>query len=270
MPVQKLCCLLMHMNRDTKLTICRVCLAAVLAAACAFADPITGSGAWQTFPGALNSDGAPFFDVPSQDGVNGNVGFYLSGYSGAYSVRSLHVTPDWYGDASGDAVTDFYFNLSHSTLVATLRMENTAWSLLNEFGWYDVDNPTVLHKVFSGSDVAGATVTFTPSAHYGYYLTTPMGGTGETYYTQSSLNPAGDVTQQHFAAFRSTTSAPDRMWIGMEDQPLAYAGLEWGGDYNDMVVEIVGSPEPASGLLAGGSLLALAFVLRRMRSRQAR
>lgn len=256
----------MHMNRDTKLTICRVCLAAVLAAACAFADPITGSGVWQTFPGALNSDGAPFFDVPSQDGVNGNVGYYLSGYSGAYPARSLHVTPDWYGDASGDAVTNFYFNLTHSALTATLRMENTEWVLLNEFGWYDVSNPTVLHTIFSGSDAAGATVVFTPSEYYGYYLTTAL---GETYYTQSSLNPAGDRSQQHFAAFRSTEAEPDRMWIGMEDQPLACAGLEWGGDYNDMVVEIVGAPEPASGLLAGGSLLALALGLRRIRSRQA-
>jgi hypothetical protein len=228
-----------------------------LAVVGAFADPITGTGSWQDFPATLQSDGAPFYDSVSYDGTNGNVGYFLSGYNGAYSTASLHVTPQWYGDVAGQAVTDYYFNLTHSLLTATLRLENTDWSLLNEFGWYDVASPAVLHAIFAGPDVVGTTVSFTPSDTYGYYITS---GIGETYYTQSSLNPSAETSHQHFAAFRdSLTAEPDRMWIGVEDLPLRYCGEEIRGDYNDMVVEIVGTPEPATGLLAGGSLLALAL-----------
>jgi hypothetical protein len=255
----------MKTNRHIRILISRVCLAAALLAGGAYADPITGSGVWQDFPLTLESDGYPFLDTPSLDGPNGNLAYYLSGYGGAYLLRTPRVTPQWYGYGSGGAVADYYFNSSYSLLTATLLLENSAWAQLNEFGWYDASSPTVLHTLFRGADAAGASITFTPSAQYGYYLTNGM---GLTYYTQSSLNPVGDTEDQHFAALRASNLESDRMWIGAEDLPLLYAADEMGGDRNDMVVRVLGTPEPATGLLAGGSLLALAWGLRWARSRR--
>jgi hypothetical protein len=256
------------MNRDIQKILCRACMVGLLAVVGAFADPIMGTGSWQDFPATLHSDGTPFYDRFSYDGTNENVGYFLSGYDGAYAATSLHVTPQWYGDVAGQAATDYYFNLAHSQLTATLRLENSARSLIDEFGWYGVSNPLVLNPIFVGADPLGTTVSFTPSDTYGYYLTS---GVGETYYTQSSLNPSAETNHQHFAAFRDSLAAePGRTWIGVEDLPLLYCGEEVGGDYNDTVVEIVGSPEPATGLLAGGGLLALALILRWARKRSGR
>jgi hypothetical protein len=257
----------MHMNRDIRTTIFRVCLVGLLAAVGAFADAITGTGTWQAFPGTLDLDGYPYVDRPSGDGLRGSAAFYLSGYGGSYGARSLGVTPDWYGETSGEAATDYYFNLAQANLTATLRLENSEWRLNDEFGWYDVSNPTILHTLFAGPASVGAIVTFTPSVQYGYYLTSAY---GETYYTQSSLNPSGDATQQHFALFRSTDPTQDKIWVGAEDLPVRCAAYEMGGDYNDMVVEIVGTPEPATGFLAGGTLLALAMGIRWARSKRTR
>jgi hypothetical protein len=256
------------MNRDFQRIVGRACLAGLLAVVGAFADPITGAGSWQEFPATLQLDGAPYYDGVSFDGTRGNVGYFLSGYEGAYSTASLHVTPEWYGDAAGQAVTDYYFNLSHTQLVATLRLENSERRLINEFGWYSVGNPAALNPIFAGADTVGTVVSFTPSETYGYYLTSSL---GEIYYTQSSLNSSAETSHQHFAAFRDGLAAdPDRMWIGVEDLPLRDCGAEMRGDYNDVVVEIVGTPEPATGLLAGASLLALAMILGWARKRGGR
>jgi hypothetical protein len=256
------------MVRDIQRTVCWVLLAGLLSTAGAFADSITGAGIWQDFPVTLESDRAPYMDSPSNDGARGNVAFFLSGYNGAYPAKSPHVTPQWYGDASGQAITDYYLNLGATTLTATLRLKNTGWYLLDEFGWYDVSNPSATHGIFAATDAVGANATFTPSAQYGYYMTN---GLGETYYTQSELNPPSETSHQHFAAFRdSLTAESDRMWIGVEDQSLIYCGDEIRGDYNDMVVEIVGTPEPATVYVAGGGLMLLAFGLSWVRLNETR
>lgn len=250
---------------DLRKLICLACLAGALLAVNAYADPITGSGSWQDFPLTLGSDGFPFVDVPSRDALRGNIAYFLSGYDGAYPGRSPNVTPQWYGTAGGGTVTNYYLNLSSPEITATLLLENTEWSDLNEFGWYDASNPTVLHTVFEGTDAVGSRVTFTPSSQYGYYLVSSI---GLTYYIQSSLNPSTDTDHQHFAAFRASAAEPGRMWIGVEDLPQSLAADEMGGDYNDMVVELVNTPEPATGLVAGGSLLALALGMRKARSKR--
>ncbi len=50
------------MNKEIQKVICRVCLAGLLAVVGAFAGPIMGTGSWQDFPAALQSDGTPFYD----------------------------------------------------------------------------------------------------------------------------------------------------------------------------------------------------------------
>ncbi|MCE5308342.1 MAG: hypothetical protein LLG20_11945 [Acidobacteriales bacterium] len=251
------------MNRITWRQICSACLAALLLTATANADPITGSGTWQDFPATLNSDGSPYFDAPSYDGSNANIAYFLSGYSGAYDGSSPGVTPRWYGNATGQAVTNFYFNASQSPLTATLLLENSASSLLNEFGWYDTSAPTVHHVIFAGSDSVGAVTQFTPSTQYGYYLISVL---PETYYTQSSLNPSVETSHQHFAVFQQ--SAGDPTWVGVEDLRLTATGIELSGDYNDMAIQITGVPEPGTGFLAGAVLLALGLGLRFLQSRR--
>jgi len=241
---------------------CRLLLIAFLAGATIYADPITGNGIWQDFPATLASDGYPYIDSQSYDGPRGNIAYFLSGYDGAYPLRSPGVTPQWYGDPSGGPATDFYFTLTHAWLTATLRLENTAWATLNEFGWYDVADPSTRHPIFSGPDAVGAEVVFTPSLQYGYYL---VNGLGDIYYTQSSLNSGAEAGRQHFTAFRETSggSEPDVIWIGVEDVPRIYAGDEINGDYNDMVARVVGLPEPGPLLRAGAVVLALGRARRR-------
>jgi hypothetical protein len=144
-------------------------------------------------------------------------------------------------------------------------LEVAANANINEFGWYNIANPSVLHPIFTGPDSAPATDPFTPSAQYGFYLTSD----GGTYYTQSSLNPVGDTNHQHFAVFeQSSTSGAEVYWLGIEDFNLSqFNGAEGGvGDYQDMLVQIsaIAVPEPSTvALVMSGSLLMLGLRKRR-------
>jgi len=242
-------------------------LALVLLAPVANADSVVGSGTWVPFPawppGAVS--GSPYWNQPSADGSNYNVGFFMTN-TGAFSSGTAGPGAlPYYANANGTAVTSFYFSNASSGATAALLVEVAGNAGINIFGWYDVTNPANFGVIFSGSAAAGATLPVTiNAANYGFFL--QSGTTGPIYYTQSSLNPAGDQNHQHFAVFAQNLGGGNPVfWIGIEDLPAGHSTLNREGrigDYNDMIVRITPIatpvPEPATLGLMGAGLLGIA------------
>jgi hypothetical protein len=176
----------------------------------------------------------------------------------------------FYGTGNGAANT-IQFSGSGSPVTITFL---AAYSMdANTFGWYSINpsnsnvTPTAaqLHPLVSNQHAAnptpiGKSITFTPTADYGFYL---YNGTN-TFFTQSMLN--GD-NYQHFAIFSGNGSS---FYIGSKDT--------WGGgdrDFNDIVVKITPSddppirlaadavPEPVPLALIAGGLIFLGAFLRK-------
>ena len=220
----------------------------------------------------LNEDGTPYWDNKSSDGPKRNVGYQLTG-TGNGTMPSPPGALDYLTDLNnvGAAVTDWYFK-DHSTF-ATLRFELAGKSNVNEFGLYEVDdfgNPILANKVtvFAGPDTPVKTVTIPITwTAFGVYLKS-----GSTYYySQSSLNPAGDTTYQHFALFRQTpgTWSAARWWIGIEDKSYASNPNEGNpnngnrGDYNDMIISMEAIPDASTWMLFLSGMPALALLRRK-------
>lgn len=221
--------------------------------------------------GDLNENGTPYWDNKSSDGSKKNVGYQLTGTPNG-TMTSPPGYLDYLTDSSnvGAAVPDWYFK-NHSTF-ATLRFELAGKSGINEFGMYEVDNfgnPTGSKvTVFTGPDAPIKTVT-TPITWLAFGVYLKSGST--YYYSQSSLNPPGDTTYQHFALFRQTpgTWSAARWWIGIEDLPYAGNPNENNpnngnrGDYNDMIISMEAVPDAGTLALFLSGVPALALLRRR-------
>ena len=230
----------------------------LLTAASAFGAAITGSAGsgWQTFPDPLHELGNPYWDSPSWDGPQKNVGYLLCGLAG--------VTPPWWGNPDGSADLNFSFQ-GQGALHATMFLAYAGRAGVNEFGWYDLDAPAVLHPIFLGGTVPGTETMVNTSEDFGFYFKTPEPEIGDqVYYTQSALNPGGETSHTHFAVFGESLSSSEQIyWLGMEDLRAGRTD----NDYQDMIVRVQANPEPSTFiLLAGGA--GLLWFLRR-RSRQA-
>jgi hypothetical protein len=239
----------------------------------AFADGLTGSGSasLQSWLAAdLNENGSPYWDNTSSDGDQRHVGYYLINALTAPLAGAPGTLPFW-GTSGGGADLSFYFQRTVSSSIVGLKLEIAGQSNVNEFGWYDITDPSTLYPLFLGPDAAPSSNTFSPNAQYGFYLKSLGEG---TYYTQSSLNSdPSDRTHQHFVVFQeSATLGAEIYWIGIED--LSRSALDGKedcvGDYNDMIVRLSalspsGSvPEPSTVVLVlAGAGFILGFLRRR-------
>jgi hypothetical protein len=250
------------------------------------ADTIKGSGTatFQIWDASeINDNGKPFWDNKSLS-LNGkkqkkkkNVGFYLTDALSAPLDDAPGDLPYW-GTAGkakkkngGNADLNFFFEREELTNSAVLKLEVDSASNLDEFGWYDVADPSVLHPIFLGSDSPDTNDTFAPSAQYGFYL---KRGSYPIFYTESSLNPVKDTRHQHFAVFQeSATPGEEVYWIGVENRTRKELKKKEGGlgDYNDMLIRISAAPpplpvpEPSTSVLVLSSALLVVWIRKRRR-----
>jgi hypothetical protein len=227
----------------------------LLAAGNSAGATITGSAGsgWQSFPSTLDENGSPYWDSPSWDGSQMNVGYLLSGLVG--------ITPQWWGNSNGSADLNFYFQ-RQGGLHARMFLAYAGRAGVNEFGWYDLTEPGALHPVFPGGTIPGTEAQLDTSEYFGFYFKTPEGGIDQVYYTQSALNPGRETRHTHFAIFgEDLTPGQQVYWLGMED--LRACGTD--NDYQDLIVRIQDTPEPSTLLLLlGGAVLLLCLRLNRL------
>jgi hypothetical protein len=217
-----------------------------------FADTISGTAgdgfrSWTT--SNLNQNGKPYWDNPSLDGSNMNIGFLLTDTPSAPLPGAPGALPFWGNsfnsgtDSGGLADLNFVFNKNSASSIASMQLEVAANSNINQFGWYNVGDTNDLHTIFAAGVTPLATQAFDPSGQYGFYLI----GSNGTFFTQSSLNTGG-TSQQHFTVFeQSLTSGAEVYWLGIEDLNVhdQFGGEGGAGDYNDMIIKISSVPVPA-------------------------
>lgn len=193
-----------------------------------------------------------------------NIGFCMSGTGSCVMAGGAPgILPTWVGNTTtGAADPNFYFASAGGSGNAILQVEVAGYAPYNTFGWFATDaSGNILAgsfvQLFNGAASQGAVAAFTPTASYGFYLTSPAG----TFYTLSSLSPT-DPRNQHFAVFvPNGNNNNDVFWIAAEDLELCNSDK----DYNDLVVKVTVSPipEPGTLLLFGSGLLGIAGALRR-------
>jgi hypothetical protein len=265
-----------------------------LVAATVRADTVVGSGT-ATFQdwivrnfkiSNLDNNVKPYWDnkssdVPKDQQKLSNVGFYLSGDSAVpFDWGPEAALPYWgiTGKSSkkkgGNADLNFFFQSDGLSNAAILTLETGSASNKDEFGWYDIADPSDKHPIILGPDSPSMnTFTFLPSGLYGFYLKRD----GEaTFYTESKLNPLNDTLHQHFAVFEdSTIPGVTSYWIGIEDRTRReLKGKEGGlGDYSDLLIRIGPAaviPEPSTGVLVLSGALLMAAMRHRHRQTQVR
>ena len=190
----------------------------------------------------------PYWDNSSWDGTNDNVGDCLALASSGCKVSNQPGNISYLGQSNGKAYSDFYFNSTGGGTV-TMQVQVAGDAANDVFGWYNINNQNQYQVLFGGTTKPGSTVSFTPSAEYGFFFYNGTQGLDTLFLTDSNLSPS-DEGIQHFAVFQQT---PGTYYIGMEDLPSRNTDF----DFNDMVVKIstASAPEPTSFLLLGSGLL---------------
>ncbi len=201
--------------------------------------------AWQTSQTVTNQ---PYWNNSSWDGTNENVGGCLAVATSGCKVPNQPGNIPYLGQSNGKAFNNFYFNSTGGGSV--IMQAQVAGDAPNDiFGWYNTNNPNQYQVLFDGSTATGSTVSFAPSAQYGFFFYNGTSGIDALFFTDSNLNSV-DAGIQHFALFQQTAGT---YYVGMEDLPSSNTDF----DYNDMVVKIstAAVPEPSSLLLLGCGLL---------------
>jgi hypothetical protein len=189
----------------------------------------------------LNSNGAPYWDVPlltfgnynvNKNPSNKSVGWCMTSTGDCQGIGSALFAPGpipFWGmpynaatDSGGALDPKMYFRSRTGTSYRATLYLNTATNTyeINEFGWFETDATGSVkgtrHVLFQGSgyppgtlvpDPVGKTVTFTPTTYFGYYYQDesdqePITGVGCLAYTIFGFN------DEDCTAAGSTTYGP--------------------------------------------------------------
>jgi hypothetical protein len=133
---------------------------------------LMGAGSWNQ--GVVpNGDGSPPWDGTSVLSPQGNIGNYVYGTGGfagnPYSPNWTPQTAQFWGSLCGCGSAGFYFqqNSVGGSNQVKLTVENSPFANITAWTWFDLNNPSILHPFFLGSDSVGATASFTPSEKWG-------------------------------------------------------------------------------------------------------
>ncbi len=127
-------------------------------------------GGWQTGV-TPDENGAPYWDGNSPLSSQAiNVGNYVYGTGGFVgNLSSPNWTPataQYWGTGSGGSA-GFSFQQVSGGNQANMTVEISLLASITSLAWYDLSAPNTLYNIFVGSDTAGATASFTPTANWG-------------------------------------------------------------------------------------------------------
>lgn len=143
----------------------------------------------------VNQNGTVFWDNPSLDGPDMNIGYMLSGDSQFQNLQYLALP----GGGSPDSVT------FDATGPVTLTYLGGIAADKDALGWYNPADPGVLNQLAAVTEPAGETVTFDPDGEFALYASN---GNGQIYSSIAASNIGDSGTQQHFAFFEEPQCPP--------------------------------------------------------------
>ena len=260
--------------------------AGLLVTIAGMADNIVSTGTLVNVPVNFQSttgSGTPFWNNNSVDGLNMNVGDFLTGSNP--SMGSTNYMGSGYGtylSASGGSGPSFTFQQVGTSLFAQLLFSessaNYPFSYLGmsgtSIGLYDVDDPNQKETLFSAgtlynpADPNGvykapqAQIEVGSWARYGIYaytcgLNNPGNAYCAMYYSDpslnfnNSLNQPMDTNHQHFSLFVDPKD-PETYYIGFEDN-RGFSATEGAGDYNDAIFRLITDDPPVTNLDFNGA-----------------
>lgn len=266
------------------------------------ADSLGGNGTgWQGWNdgslvvGSTTGATTPYWNNASGDGPMANVGWCLTGGGNCSMPAGTPGALSFYGNGFASA-SKMFFASSGSPIDLTLQTVLT--TQLSTAGGYDLfgyylanesgsaGSGVTLNPLFdSRSDKPGSTRSISglaPGTTYGFYIENIQGGgtadeSDYVYLMDSSGNkstgamPADPL--QHFAVFQGSYGS---YFLGDVDDDACMGDFTTGTspcvpssqfDYNNMIVEVSTTPEPASWALLSAGLGVLATLVLRKQTR---
>jgi len=233
-----------------------VVLLAMVVSLCGLASAQTligspGAG-WQTWSASnVNDNSAPWWDTqwgasqPNDEGSNAekNVGYCMTSTGDCIGIGSAQASPgalEFWGmpynsqaDSGGARDNKVYFRNNGGSLRATLMLNSSSNpNEINEIGWFETNSTGSVigakHILFEGTGPnenlipapVGATVTFTPTAYFGYYYADVSEGNCYAYtlYAFNDPNCTGTNFDHDFVVFSANPGARfGTYWIAGED-----------------------------------------------------